>query len=90
MPMDFNRIVTQATAELISNGFDLTNPVINDFNGSGKSAAEIMIAAIANAVVAEIQSFATVTTSVTTVVVGTLPAGPVAASGSGAGTGTVA
>jgi len=79
MPIPSNAIIiSQVKAAMLAEGFDLTNAPLTD------KFVEILVENIVNAI-----KLATVSTTVTTVVIGTLPAGPVAASGTGAGTGGI-
>ena len=80
MPM----VVAQLKADLGADFLAIFSDL--DQNRTIKEKADAMADVIASRVDAYIRT-ATVTTSVQTVVVGTLPAGPVAASGLGAGTG---
>ena len=93
MAMDKSRITAAAVETLKSKGFDLEAV---PFQQTGKSAAEIMVDAIADAVVNEIRTYGVVTTTVSTtvaagIVVQVAPVtgtGATAGPGSGSGTGS--
>ena len=86
MQMNYTNITAEAKATLVGKGF---KPDDVPFGGTGVGALELIIDAIAQAVVNEITTNAIVSTTVTTTVTGTLPTGPVAANGSGAGSGSI-
>jgi len=79
MPIPANAIIiSQVKAAMLSEGFDLSKAPLTD------KFVEILVEKIVDAI-----KLATVATTVTTVVIGTLPVGPVAASGLGSGTGGI-
>ena len=79
MPIPPNAtIIAQIKADMATEGFDLTKAPLTD------KFIEILVTKIVDNI-----KLATVTTIVTTAVIGTLPTGPVAATGSGAGTGGI-
>ena len=93
MALDYTRITTQAVNTLKGHGM---KPDDVPFEDTGKSALELIVDAIAEAVIIEIKTNAVVDTSVTTTVASPIPVqvvvatgtGATTAPGSGSGTGT--
>lgn len=83
MALNKGRITAAALATLTAAGFELDKV---PFLQTGKSAAEIMVDAIADAVVNEIKANAEVSTSVTTTIAAAIPVQVVVATGTGATT----
>ncbi len=76
----------------LKNNIEALLTTLKDYDGTGDETQAKAIEKFANDLANAIDTYvktATVATTVATVVIGTLPAGPVAASGSGSGTGNL-